>query len=72
MEKAKDYQIRLTAVGDPGRMVTSQLFPIKNKIPLALILVPAVVVVAVVGILLSGGGDDPPPEEEIPNPLLPD
>jgi len=74
MDKAKDYQIRLTAVGDPSRKITSQLFPIKNKIPLALIVVPAAVVVGVVGVLLSGGGDDEKPDngEEIPDPLLPD
>jgi len=76
MDKAKDYQIRLTAVGDPSRKITSDLFPIKNKIPLALIVVPAAVVVGVVGVLLSGGGNGGPDNgangDEIPDPLLPD
>jgi len=73
LDKDSDYQLRLTAVGDPGSRITSDLFPIKNKIPLALIVVPAIVVVGVVGVLVSGGGDGEGPDEgeEISDPLLP-
>ncbi len=63
VEKGSDYSLRITA---GNRTASSGSFPVKNKIKVWMIAVPAVVVVGVVVLLSSGKSKDK--EKDLPTP----
>lgn len=54
LEKGSGYQLKLTS---KGTTITSDLFAVKNKMPLWMIIAPVVVVGGLVAVLVGGGGD---------------
>lgn len=61
MTKGDGYQVRLQS--SSGQNITSNIFSIKSKIPLALKVLPVLVVGGVIALLIN---DPPPPAEELP------